>query len=317
MISWSTLKIAGTYRSLQTQGPTLQSISLNPSATKNCSQPNFAAYSWSTGVRWDSNRISHGKWITWRNTWVNLAKKSRVWRENTNVLKENICVRQFDRENIRGHGSGGATPRSHRKDHLVLSQRENLHQGYQVTDVWGKAQGEWDEVTEEWTAEWKNVPSGSSRLWLQWNDMHGYGSVIWGKKPRRLWVTWDLCPQVWDHVGGKHNNAPAVATGITRGWWAPRRPWKRATGRIKVCCKGSPLGAPTHPHSIHPVSVPGWDFDATWGLMLIPVKWVSEVPRGPPFQLLPLIYRGSDSTSPGIQVEAHSFGVEHLGRRPT
>lgn len=189
---------------------------------------NFAASSWKTGVvlRWDSNCIPHSKLINWRNTWVNLEKtslsrglavfeeKTQMYQKKTSVSDSvttpppprtwgamalvvqaklfgpcDACEALVSQEGPLGLGPGGKPPSRVSGDWSV---REWGHGG--------KAQGEQNEVTEEWTAEWKNVRLGSCGVRLvgtmEWHTCadDGYGSVIWGKKPSRLWVNWDgLC----------------------------------------------------------------------------------------------------------------------------
>lgn len=84
-------------------------------------ESNLAVSSWNTGValKWDFNCIPHSKWINSRNTWVNLVKKSHargygagwlsfVWRENTNVPRGSISVKECDLLNMKGHRLSGA-----------------------------------------------------------------------------------------------------------------------------------------------------------------------------------------------------------------
>lgn len=68
-------------------------------------------------------------------------------------------------------------PWTHGESCLGLGLRENPHQGYQVTEVWGEKRYEkWKEGMED---DWVHVEYG---LWVKWNDMHasndGYESGI-------------------------------------------------------------------------------------------------------------------------------------------
>lgn len=63
-----------------------------------------------------------------------------VFKEKTlKHQQKNMCVRQCDPPNARGRGPSSlgnlmlAGPWTHRENRLALGQRENLHQGYQVT----------------------------------------------------------------------------------------------------------------------------------------------------------------------------------------
>ena len=88
-----------------------------------------------------------------------------------------------------------------------------------------------------------------------------------------------------DQTHKSHDNAPAVATGIGCGWRAQAalgsKTWERARGPMEVSLNGDSLRAPSHPQSIHPVSVsiPSWRWmpHEAWCWLL--VKWAKRGPQ--------------------------------------
>lgn len=136
-----------------------------------------------------------------------------------------------------------------------------------------------------------------------------------------------------DQTHKSHNIAPAVATGMGCGWQAQaalgsKMGPKTRQRRMEVSLKGASLRVPSHPQSIHPVSIPSWctrrhmrpDVDShevgQRGPRRPTVQTASRVPASPTRRTHPRL-SGPYYSTRYLNGEGYSLLVVQLDRRPT